>query len=107
MTNEDFQKQMNLIQEKIGKDSSALILDDIAVLLNDNQSMNKSNKEKEEEIERLKKMNETLQSVNGNLLQQVSMGEDIETKQKEPEEDNKRKYIDFKSCFDEKGNFKN
>lgn len=105
MKAEDYQNKMNQIQEKIGKDASALILDDIAALITDNQNMNKELESKDEQIGNLKKTNETLQTVNGNLLQQVAMGDDTNTKN--PEEENKKKEpFDFRTCFDEKGNFK-
>lgn len=104
MKAEDYQNKMNQIQEKIGKDASALILDDIATLITDNQNMNKELESKDEQIGNLKKTNETLQTVNGNLLQQVAMGDDTSTKN--PEEDKKKEPFDFRTCFDEKGNFK-
>ena len=106
MKEADFQEKLNSIQEKIGQDASNLILDEIGVLLTDNKAMNNTIDDKDKEIERLKKTNETLQNVNGNLLQQVAMGEDIENmrKQKEPEEP--KKPFDFRSAFDEYGNFK-
>lgn len=114
MTNQEFQEKMNTIQEKIGEDAKNLILDDIGILLTDNQNMNKTlddkdkeieklKKTKDKEIERLKKTNETLQSVNGNLLQQISMGEDQQIKENE---DNKEKTpFDFRTVFDEKRKF--
>ena len=73
MTNAEFQDKMNSIQEKIGQDASSLILDEIGILLTDNQNMNDTIKNKDTEIDRLKKNNEMLQNVNGNLLQQVAM----------------------------------
>ena len=102
MKNKDFQNKMNGIQEKIGEEASNLILDDIGVLLTDNQSMTDELKNKDDEIERLKKTNETLQKVNSNLLQQVSMGDDIE--ERKPEE-KKKEPFNFRSVFDEKRKF--
>lgn len=99
MKNQDFQNKMNEIQTKIGDDASSLILDDIGLLLTDNETMNTLISDKDKEIERLKQTNETLQRVNGNLLQQVAMGEDPDTKPK-PEE--KPKEFDFRTVFDEK-----
>ena len=69
MKEADFQEKLNSIQEKIGVDASNLILDEIGVLLTDNKAMNNTIDDKDKEIERLKKTNETLQNVNGNLLQ--------------------------------------
>ena len=105
MKEKEFKEKMDEIQEKIGQDASNLILDDIATLITDNQNMNKELESKDEQIGNLKKTNETLQTVNGNLLQQVAMGDDTNTKN--PEEENKKKEpFDFRTCFDEKGNFK-
>lgn len=102
MKNKEFQDKMNSIQEKIGQDASNLILDEIGALLTDNQTMNTSMEEKDKEIERLKKTNETLQNVNGNLLQQIAMGDDVETQTKENET---KIPFDFRSAFDEKRKF--
>lgn len=103
MKNQEFQDKMKSIQEKIGDDASSLILDEIGLLLTDNQNTNNLLSEKDKEIERLKKNNEMLQSVNGNLLMQVSMGDDPDTK--EPEEPKKKQPFDFRTVFDEKRKF--
>lgn len=105
MKNEEYQKKFDSILEKVGNDAGNLILDDVGLLITDNKQMNDDLIAKDKEIENLKKMNTTLQNINGNLLQQVSMGVDtsIEDKQKikEPE-----KEFDFRNAFDDKGNFK-
>ena len=105
MKNEDYQKKMDSMLEKVGNDAGNLILDDVGLLITDNKQMNDDLIAKDKEIENLKKMNTTLQNINGNLLQQVSMGVDttIEDKQKTKEPE---KEFDFRSVFDEKGNFK-
>ena len=105
MKTNEFQDKMNSIQEKIGADASNLILDEIGILLTDNQNMNNVISDKDKEIERLRKTNETLQNVNGNLLQQVAMGEETIT-QKEKKEEPEIKHFDFRTAFDEYGNFK-
>lgn len=105
MQEKDFEARIKIIQEKLGTENSALIGDEIGILISDNSSMNKEFKNKEEEIKKLKEKNEKLIIANGNLIQQVGMGEDpIETKKKE--EPKKKEPFDFKSVFDEKGNFK-
>lgn len=104
MTNQEFQNKMNSIQEKIGEEAKNLILDDIGLLLTDNQNMNKELENKDNEIQRLKKTNETLQNVNGNLLQQVAMADDPQIK--DNDDTNKEKEpFDFRSVFDEKRKF--
>ena len=104
MKPEEFQNKMNSIKDKIGEDASSLILDEIGLLITDNQAMNSSMTEKDNEITRQKKNIETLQSVNANLLQQVSMGneDDINPQIKEPE---KEIPYDFRTAFDEKRKF--
>lgn len=108
MKKEEFDSKMTSMLEKIGSDSSNLILDDVAVLLSDNENMNNEIDKREKEIADLKKRNETLQRVNGNLLLQVGMG----TKEDTTEEILNKKVADnrpsfsMKSVFDKNGNFK-
>ena len=104
MKNQEFQDKMKSMQEKIGEDASNLILDDIGILLTDNQNMNTIIDDKDKEIARLKKNNEMLQNVNGNLLQQVAMGEDPDIKNNDDEE-TKKKVFDLRTAFDEKRKF--
>ena len=104
MTNEEFQNQMKDIQDKIGEENSALIMDNIGLLITDNLNMNDSLKQKDTEIANQKARNESLLQVNGNLLQQVSVAEEPKKRQ-EPKEEPK-KVFDFRDAFDEYGNFK-
>lgn len=103
MKQNEFQEKINSMQEKIGIDSSNLILDDIGILLTDNKEMNKQIDNQTEEIKNYKKTIETLQNINGNLLQQISMGKE-QTIENTTEE--KKEPFDFRTAFDEKGNFK-
>ena len=105
MTNQEFKDKMNSIQEKIGQDASNLILDEIGLLITDNQNMNKLAEDKQNEIEKLKKTNDTLQAVNGNLLQQVAMADDPDVQELE-ENSGQSEPFDFRTAFDENGNFK-
>lgn len=108
MKEAEFQEKLNSIQEKIGEEASNLILDEIGLLLTDNKNMNGEIQNKQNEIDRLKKTNETLQNVNGNLLQQVSMAEDPDIKrQKEQTQEENKPPFNFRDAFDEYGNFKN
>ena len=91
------------IKNKIGNDNYSKIADDIGVLITDNETMNNTISNKDNEIQQLKDNNEILITANGNLLQQVGLGE--ETKKEENE--NKKEKISLKSAFDEKGNFIN
>ena len=105
MKEKEFGELMENIQTKIGKDASNLILDDIGTLINDNKKMNEDYEKQVTENESLKKRNETLQNVNGNLLQQISMGTEDEIIDKGNNKEEKKKYIDYKLGFDEKRKF--
>lgn len=108
MKNEDMQNFINGIQEKIGKDASGLISDDLGMLITDNKNMNKDLIDKENEINKLKDQKEKLIETNGNLLQQVSMGtkEDFKNNiNNKKDDDEPKKPFSFKAQFDEKGNF--
>lgn len=103
MDKKDLQKIFGSINEKIGKENSGKIADDLGTILTDNETMNKNLSNKDNEIENLKKNNEMLITANGNLLQQVGMGE--EPKSPQNDEDKKPKFS-LRNSFDDKGNFK-
>lgn len=108
MKKDEFDSKMSSMLEKIGNDNSNLILDDVAVFISDNQNMNDELERKNKEIQDLKSRNETLQRVNGNLLQQVGTSfkeEKIETKK--PASDQNKPVFNMRDVFDEHGNFKN
>lgn len=107
MKNEEYQKKIDSVLEKIGNDAGNLILDDVGLLLADNKQMNDELVAKDKRIEELQKMNNTLQNVNGNLLQQVAMGIDDSVNKKEENTESKTKDFNMRDIFDEKGNFKN
>lgn len=100
MKYKEFEDKISLITDKIGNDSSNLILDDVAVLLTDNQQMNNELETKEKEIESLKSSIDKLQKVNGNLLLQIPAIKEVK------EEPKKKEYRSMRDAFDEKGNFK-
>ena len=102
MKKEDLQKLFNGIEQKIGKENYAKMSDDIGVLLTDNENMNNTILSKNSEIQKLKDNNELLITANGNLLQQVGMGDEP----KKPEKENEPQRFSLKNAFDEKGNFK-
>ena len=90
------------IQEKLGKEESGKIADDIANLLIFEESNNKIIEEKNTEISKLQKDKEMLIQANGNLLLKLPQGKE-ETKEVEKEETYKE--YDFRSVF-ENGKFK-
>lgn len=91
----------NSIQEKIGKDESGKIADDIAKILTYDNKMKKDIKDRDDEITKLKKDKEMLIEANGNLLQSIPMGKEEDKKQED-----EKKPFDFRTIFDEKGNLK-
>lgn len=104
MKNEDITKLTQKIQEKIGQENSALISEELATLISDTANVNSQMEKQSSEIETLKSDKEKLLDVNSKLFLQVSQGYDeslIEDKKAE-----EKKPFSFKSCFDEKGNFK-
>jgi len=106
MTNEKMQELTNNIIEKVGEEKAGLIADDIGMLLTDNKTMNTEITNRDNEIEKLKTDKENLISTNGNLLQQIAMGEDTESiYNKKEEKPKENKPLDFRTVFDEKRKF--
>ncbi len=107
MKHDKFEEITNSILEKVGEEKAGLIADDIGMLLTDNTTMNKEIDIRNNEITKLKTDKENLIATNGNLLQQIAMGDDTESiykKEEKPVE--KPKPFDYRTVFDEKGNFK-
>lgn len=102
MNNKEFEKVTKSIQKKLGNETSALINDDLATMILDNQAMNTEIDNKNKEITDLKKDKEDLMITNSRLFQQVSIGEETP---RTPEKEEKKEKFSFKSVFDEKGNF--
>lgn len=103
MLPKDFEKITQSIQEKLGQENVGLIADDLGKLITDNANMNKEMKSKDDEISKLKDDKEKLIITNGSLLQQVSMG--VEPPKDEGKKEEKKEVFDFRTVFDEKGNF--
>lgn len=103
MKEEDITKISESIKEKIGEEASALIADDLGILITQNKEVQETLSKQNEEITRLKDTNEKLVLANGNLLKQVPMGKAEEPKQEEP---SKEKSFNFRDVFDKYGNFK-
>ena len=109
MQKEEFDQKMSNMLEKIGNDNSNLILDDVAVFIDNNTKMNEEIQLKDKEIQELRKRNETLQRVNGNLLQQVgniSQTENDNMINKKNVADEGKPSFNMRDVFDSKGNFK-
>ena len=89
------------IQEKLGKEESGKIADDIANILIFEESNNKILKEKNDTIDKLNKDKEMLIQANGNLLLKVPQGKE----EQEEEKEETYKEFDYRTVF-ENGKFK-
>ncbi len=104
MTDEDLIKITDSMQEKLGADSSALIADDIGLLITGNANSQQALRERDDEIARLKADKEKLIIANGNLLKQVPVehknSTEVDTKSEEVTN------LNIADAFDANGNFK-
>ena len=101
----NLEEKLKEMQKKLGKENSGKIADDIATIISYDSARSKDIKNKDEEITRLKNDKEMLIQANGNLLQQISSESEEILKPKTEEKEDKKPF-DFRSVFDEKGNFK-
>lgn len=106
MKKEDQQKLFKGIEKKLGKENYSKIADDLGAIITDNENMNNTIANKDSEIKELQENNNLLITANGNLLQQVAMGEEPKNKNEDDVKNGQPK-ISLKGAFDEKGNFIN
>lgn len=106
MEDEKLLKITGSIEEKLGKDTSALIADDLGILMTENAKAQKRLEEQKKEIDSLKDRNDKLVTANGNLLQQIPMSSDEEDKRFESEKEDKKPSFNMRDAFDEYGNLK-
>ena len=104
MKEKEFQELINNMQSKLGEENSGLIADDLGMLIADNKAVNDTAVKYQDEIKMLKDQKEKLIATNGNLLQQISVG--VEEQSKEEVKEEPRKHIDFREFIDASGNFK-
>lgn len=105
MDSKELELITNSIQEKLGKENSALIADDLGVLMTKNTQAYTASVNKDAEINKLKEDKEKLVIANGNLLQKVSQ-ENSYSHREEPEADKPKVSFNFRDAFDENGRFK-
>lgn len=99
----NIEEYTNKIQEKLGKEETGKIADDIANILSYDSKLRKDIKDRDDEISKLKHDKEMLVEANGNLLQSVPMGKESDNKK---DEDEDKKPFDFRTIFDENGKLK-
>ena len=102
MTNKEMEELTARIQEKIGKEASGLIADDLGLLISDTSKVNQDYFDRTEEIAKLKEQKEKLITTNGNLLQQISLGEETPKRPQSQEIDDEEISISWNDCFDSK-----
>lgn len=101
MKNEELAVITDSIKEKLGEETTALIADDLGLLMSENNRIYNSINSKDAEITKLKENNDRLVKANANLLQRVPISSPEPVK-KEPVV---KKSISLSECFDSKGNF--
>ena len=102
MSDEELTKFIDGLQDKLGKENSAVIADDLGILISSNAETQKALKARDEKIEKLRERNEKLILANGNLLKQIpAEGSEPVQKSEEP----KMKSASFSEIFDAHGRF--
>lgn len=105
MNEDELLKITSSIEEKIGKENSASIADDLGLLLTRNSETLKSMKARDEEIQNLKSRNEKLVTANGNLLQQIPMAKDTPAVGSKDVQEEDEKPFSWREQFNERGEF--
>lgn len=103
MSDEELTKFIDGLQDKLGKENSALIADDLGVLISSNAETQKALKARDEKIENLSERNEKLILANGNLLKQIPAEGSEPVRQ---DEEKRTSSISIADCFDAQGRFK-
>ena len=103
MSDEELTKFIDGLQDKLGKENSAVIADDLGILISSNAETQKALQARDEKIEKLRERNEKLILANGNLLKQIP-AEGSEPAR--PEEEKKKSYISIADAVDAHGRFK-
>ena len=105
MTDEELLNITNSIEEKLGKENSAVIADDIGLLMTGNAKSQKAIQDRDSEIADLKAKNEKLVLANGNLLKQVPMESETSVKRPKDENNSEKSHINLSDAFDKSGKF--
>lgn len=105
MTDEELLKITSSIEEKLGAENSAVIADDIGLLMTGNAKSQKAIQDRDSEIADLKAKNEKLVLANGNLLKQVPMESETSVKRPKDENNSEESHINLSDAFDKSGKF--
>lgn len=104
MSDEELTKFIDGMQEKLGKENSAIIADDLGILISSNAEAQKRSKAQDEKIKQLTAHNEKLILANGNLLKQMPV-EHSEPVNRRDDEDAPKHKINLSDAFDAHGRF--
>ena len=102
MSDEELTKFIDGLQDKLGKENSAMIADDLGVLISSNAETQKALRARDEKIEKLRERNEKLILANGNLLKQIPAEDSVS---ETPKETAPKKSINLMDAFDAHGRF--
>ena len=104
MSDEELTKFIDGMQEKLGKENSAIIADDLGILISSNAEAQKVLHEKDDKIKQLTAHNEKLILANGNLLKQMPV-EHSEPVNRRDDDDAPKRKINLNDAFDAHGRF--
>lgn len=104
MSDEELTKFIDGMQEKLGPDNSAIIADDLGILISSNAEAQKRSKAQDEKIKQLTAHNEKLILANGNLLKQMPV-EHSEPADRNYDDEKPKKRINLADAFDAHGKF--
>ena len=103
MSDEELTKFIDGLQDKLGKENSAVIADDLGILISSNAETQKALQARDEKIEKLRERNEKLILANGNLLKQIPAEGSEPARQ---DEEKRTSSISIADAFDAHGRFK-
>lgn len=102
MDGNKLRKLTESMSEKLGEEQSAMIADDMGLIMTGFEDMNNQISERDKRIKELEEDKAKLVASNGNLLRQIP----VMKEEAEEEKDVAKKPFNFKDAFDAKGNFK-
>lgn len=102
MDGNKLRKLTESMSEKLGEEQSAMIADDMGLIMTGFEDMNNQISERDKRIKELEEDKAKLVASNGNLLRQIP----VIKEEADEEKDVAKKPFNFKDAFDAKGNFK-
>ena len=104
MSDDELTKIIDGMQEKLGAENSAIIADDLGILISGNAEAQKRSKAQDDKIKQLTAHNEKLILANGNLLKQMPVEHSEPVNHREDDDAPKRR-INLNDAFDAHGRF--